>query len=146
MVHSVWPELESGRLCYQLYAISHTLLSPRAARFTLHGSRLLSEKPADFFSLLLLEHLYDELQMDTVVLQVAFSTPDMIELLPPIDFEARTFLGQDHPTQPDSHACQGLRIGRLVFGVPSMAEIDELRKLQPVFAGCEPQQWKARFK
>jgi hypothetical protein len=36
IANSVWSGMESGRLCHQLYAISHTLLSPKryASRFT----------------------------------------------------------------------------------------------------------------
>ena len=95
-------------------------------------------KLADFFTILL-QHLHDELQMDAVVLEVALAATDMIELLSPVHFEAGPFLRQDHPTQASADACQGLRVECLAFGVPRMAEIDELRELQPVFPGCEPQ-------
>ena len=44
-----------------------------------------------------LENLQDELKMDPMILQVALTAPDMIELLAPVYFKARAFLRQDGP-------------------------------------------------
>ena len=77
--------------------------------------------------------------MNAVILQIAFAPPDVVELLPPVHLEARSFLRQNHPAQSDSHACQRLGIGGVAFGILSMSEVDELRKLQPVFPGCKPE-------
>ena len=68
-----------------------------------------------------------------MILQIAFTAADVVELLPPVYLEAGSFLRQNHPAQSNSHACQRLGIGSVAFGIPSMSEIDELRKLQPVF-------------
>ena len=81
-----------------------------------------------------------------MILHIALAAPYVIELLAPIEFKSRAFLGQDHPSYSNTDACQGLRIGRGAFGVPSMSEIDELCKLQSDFTGCKAQQWKSRFK
>lgn len=45
-----------------------------------------------------LQRLHDELEMDTVILQVTLAASDVIELLAPVDFEACPFLRQNGPT------------------------------------------------
>ena len=45
-----------------------------------------------------LQSLYNQGQMDSIILQITFTLLHMIELLAPVDFEAGAFLRQNAPT------------------------------------------------